>query len=100
MAVSILASVLVGPRWGCGGGDQCIGQYQFGTADYIEGQHNFVSVVEPEPRAGLIGTQRDAGETLAAFDRRYRLGPREVPGEAVPVLGAGQRAIDAGGADL
>src|ERR1700733_4379596 len=100
MAVSILASVLVGPSWGGGGGDQCISQYQFGTADRVERQHNFVAVVEPEPRARLVGAQRDAREAPAAFDRRYRLGPREVSGEAVPVLGAGQGSIDAGGTDF
>ena len=66
----------------------------------VEGQHNFAAVVEPEPRAGVVGAQRDAGEAPAAVDRGDGLGAGEVAGEAVPVLGAGQRPVDAGGADL
>ena len=49
---------------------------------------------------GVIGAEHDAGEALAAVDRRDGLGAGEMAGEAVPVLGAGQRAVDAGGADL
>ena len=66
----------------------------------VEWQHNFVPVVEPQPRTGFIGAQRDAGEASAAVDRRTGLGAREVAGVAVPVLRAGQRSVDAGGAHL
>src|SRR6516162_287828 len=100
IAVSIMASVLVGSRWGRGGGDQRIGQYQFCTSDAVEGKRDFAAVVEAEAGGGVVGAQCDAGEAPAALDRRDGLGTGDVAGVAVPVLGARQRAVDAGGADF
>jgi hypothetical protein len=48
----------------------------------------------------LVGTECDAGEALAAIDRHMNFGARGMPGEAVPILHPGQRAVDPGAADL
>ncbi len=100
-AVSISVRPLSWSRWWLRGrGDQRVGQHELGAANVGERQGHFRAVVEPHPRVGLVGAQHDAGEPLAAVDRRDRLRPGEVAGEAVPVLDPGQRPVDPGRADL
>src|SRR4051812_46432534 len=104
MAVSILASVSFRGSVCCGGssggGDPGVGQHQLGAADRIERQQNLVAVIQPQTGAPFVGSQYNTGEALTALDQSQRLRPRQVTGEAVPVLGAHQRTIDPGGTDL
>ena len=66
----------------------------------ISGKCHFVSIVKADAGGGVVGPQHDAVEALAAVDRSDDLGAGGVPGEAVPVLHPGQRAVDTGGADF
>ncbi len=90
-----LASGLAG-----GGFDQGVGQDKLRAANVGVANGDFRTVVEPKPRGLLVGPQNHAGEALAAVLREEGFNPRQMAGEAVPVLDAGQRAVDAGGTDL
>ena len=58
------------------------------------------AVLQPQPRRLGVGAHGDPLEALAPFQRHHELHLRDVAGVALPVLGAGQRPVDAGGGDL
>ena len=86
---------------GWGGGlrrrrDQFIGQHQLGAADIAARQGNFAAIIKLEPRFSIIRAKGDATKPLAAIHRDRKLHRCDMAGEAVPIFGARQRAINPG----
>ena len=80
--------------------DQRVGEHELRAAHIGKRQRDLAAILEPQPRMILVGAEHDAGEPLAPVERHVQLDPREMAGEAVPVLHAGERPVDAGRAHL
>src|SRR4051794_10573389 len=102
IGVGGIRRLVLGRHAGQGGGrrDQRVGQHQLGTADVAARESRLPALVQLQPGFLGIGTQHDAAEALAAILRDHQLERCHMTGEAVPVLGAGQRPVDAGGGNL
>ena len=64
------------------------------------GSDDLGAVVEAQACVLLVRPEHGAGEAAAAVERGGELDAGEVAGEAVPVLGPGQRPVDARRADF
>ena len=61
---------------------------------------DFQTPIQSDAGGGFVSPQNDAGESFAAVLREEGFDPRQMTGESVPVLDAGQRAVDPGGTDF